>query len=817
MVAMRLQLLAYVGGLCLLGFRSSLAPAIGAPVVNQSSVQATNLRQQQIDRRIAEIIESPEIFILNAQGDMRQARTFYQQQQNQAGLQSVKLAEATLAYRDGEYWQADMLLLQLTRQLPDQWQRHRQLLETFVAIDKGDYQLAHARWNAIQVLSVGNVQDDVRFASAELLRYRGRYHAALVQLNSIPATTALKQFQIDSSKAEINLNLGQYATAIALYETANRSKLVLSSNWGRRSVRQFARNQVNLGKAHRLLNDPEQAQQAFQIAAASLQQISDRDAQILLQVEMGLTQIDMQQWPQALRTLNEANDRARGWTKSSTRIMVLSALGYYYQAQGQLESAITRYQQAIALSQQHQDAIGQAKGLMSLGEVYLKQQRWDEAIATLTQSIEVYEKMRPGLLDQDKIALVDSQAQAYQLLQAAQVGKGDQQSALITSERGRARAFIEQLAQQLLPATVRDQLLTATTPTIAALQATAKRERATLVSYSILRDSRNQKEHTLYIWVISPEGAIVLRSVDLTGGTNPKSAISETVKAARNAVIGAMDQATKKAALQSAYARLITPIADLLPKNADDRVVIIPQGALFLVPFQALQNEQGEYLIQNHTLQVVPSIQALEFVQQRQSQRKGQPLIVGNPNPMPENLDRLPGAEAEAQVIGKMLKTEAIIGAQATEAGMVERMEKSNLLHFATHGLLDDSRGFGGAIALVKGPGNDGLLTADEIFPLRLQADLAVLSACDTGRGRITGDGVIGLSRSFMSAGVPSVVVSLWAVPDQPTQVLMTDFYRQLQRQPDKAKALRQAMLNTMQQYPQPNDWAGFTLVGRAD
>jgi CHAT domain-containing protein len=68
-----------------------------------------------------------------------------------------------------------------------------------------------------------------------------------------------------------------------------------------------------------------------------------------------------------------------------------------------------------------------------------------------------------------------------------------------------------------------------------------------------------------------------------------------------------------------------------------------------------------------------------------------------------------------------------------------------------------------------------------------------------------------------MSAGVPSVVVSLWAVPDRPTQVLMTDFYRQLQLQPDKAKALRKAMLNTMQQYPEPNDWAGFTLVGRAD
>ncbi len=114
------------------------------------------------------------------------------------------------------------------------------------------------------------------------------------------------------------------------------------------------------------------------------------------------------------------------------------------------------------------------------------------------------------------------------------------------------------------------------------------------------------------------------------------------------------------------------------------------------------------------------------------------------------------------------------------------------------------------------------MLTAEEIlnFKQKLNADLVVLSACDTGRGRITGDGVIGLSRAFISAEVPSVVVSLWAVPDGETAFLMEKFYKNwLQNidKPDKATALRNAMLTTKQQYPNPRQWAAFTLIGEAE
>jgi CHAT domain-containing protein len=99
---------------------------------------------------------------------------------------------------------------------------------------------------------------------------------------------------------------------------------------------------------------------------------------------------------------------------------------------------------------------------------------------------------------------------------------------------------------------------------------------------------------------------------------------------------------------------------------------------------------------------------------------------------------------------------------------------------------------------------------------MSLEAELVVLSACDTGRGRITGDSVIGLSRSFMVAGVPSLIVSLWAVPDTPTASFMTIFYKNLlENNLSKAQALRQAILATYKQYPDClKAWAAFTLVG---
>ena len=277
--------------------------------------------------------------------------------------------------------------------------------------------------------------------------------------------------------------------------------------------------------------------------------------------------------------------------------------------------------------------------------------------------------------------------------------------------------------------------------------------------------------------------------------------------------------------LQQLHQLLIEPISDLLPANPDDRIIFVPHRELFRVPFAALQDAERTYLIEKHTILTAPAIQVLEF-HQPEEERTAEvlpALIVGNPT-MPElsfgdvssPLAPLPHAEREARTIAQRLQTDVLIGERATTATVLEQLPDARIVHLATHGLLDERTGMGSAIALAPSESDDGWLSAADIFELSLDAELVVLSACNTAQGKITGDGVIGLSRSFLSAGAKSLIVSLWMVPDAPTADLMTAFYQHFQENFDKARALRQAMLTTMEQHPHPRNWAAFVLVGES-
>jgi CHAT domain-containing protein len=338
--------------------------------------------------------------------------------------------------------------------------------------------------------------------------------------------------------------------------------------------------------------------------------------------------------------------------------------------------------------------------------------------------------------------------------------------------------------------------------------------------------------------VIQPTGEITFRQVDLkplwqkykVSLANPVICTQESLDIRSRSSTGLTECPTD---LPTLHQLLIDPIASLLPKDPNAHVIFIPQGSLFQVPFPALQDANGTYLIEKHTILTAPSIQVLDLTRQQRQKLAQQPannranaLVLGNPT-MPsvslspgepkKQLSPLPGAESEARSIASLLNTQAITGAQGTKAAIVQKMPQASIIHLATHGLLDNVRGLASAIALAPSGTDDGLLTAEEIFDMKLQASLVVLSACNTGEGRITGDGVIGLSRALISAGVPSVIVSLWAVPDAPTSELMKEFYQNLQKNPNKAQALRQAMLTTMKTHSNPRDWAAFTLIGEAE
>ena len=137
-------------------------------------------------------------------------------------------------------------------------------------------------------------------------------------------------------------------------------------------------------------------------------------------------------------------------------------------------------------------------------------------------------------------------------------------------------------------------------------------------------------------------------------------------------------------------------------------------------------------------------------------------------------------------------------------------MAKTRIIHLATHGLLDDIRQLGipGAIALSPGDNDDGFLTSGEIYNMKLNAELVVLSACNTGQGTISGDGVIGLSRSFFAAGVKSLIVSLWSVEDLSTTLLIVKFYQFFQDGINPTLALNQAQRWLLDiKKPELEDW----------
>ena len=550
----------------------------------------------------------------------------------------------------------------------------------------------------------------------------------------------------------------------------------------------------------------------------------------------------------------------------------LNGLGVAYRSLGEFQKAIDYFQESLAISKDVDDKLSEAGNISDLGLTLIKLEQFTEAESQLIAGIKVFESLRKDLNDSNKISILYTQLRAYDYLQQALIAQNKIETALEIAERGSAIALVDLLSSRLDAGASEVTEYASQSASyflkVEQIRQIASRQNSTLVQYSQIGNN------SFFIWVIKPTGEIEFRQVSLNNlnlvqtnklnlensssvsithdSKHESSIIIEAVAKTRSSLdlnkdragveVFGLSKADPRESLRSWHQLLIEPIADLLPTNPNERVVFIPKGILFLVPFPALQDESGQYLIEKHTILTSPSIQVLDLTRKQKEKLASSRslnsdtspmLIVGNPT-MPSlpslpdeptrQLPSLPDAEREAIEIAKFFDTEAITGDEATETVIAQKISNARLIHFATHGLLEygipeDSlvRDVPGAIAFAPSAQDDGLLTSSEILDLDLNAELVVLSACDTGRGKITGDGVIGLSRSLISAGVPSVIVSLWSVPDTPTADLMTEFYKNLEENPDKAQALRQAMLSTMKNYPNPVDWAAFTLIGEAE
>ncbi|PYX30587.1 MAG: hypothetical protein DMG80_11905 [Acidobacteria bacterium] len=280
--------------------------------------------------------------------------------------------------------------------------------------------------------------------------------------------------------------------------------------------------------------------------------------------------------------------------------------------------------------------------------------------------------------------------------------------------------------------------------------------------------------------------------------------------------------------------------------HSKSTLVIVPDDVLWDLPFQALQPTPGHYLVEDYALSYAPSLTVLrEMIAKRHRRPDGASTLLAFGNPslgkqtierarmvlMNEALEPLPEAERQAKMLGRLYgvkNSKVYVGAEAREDRVKAEAANYRIVQLATHGVLNNANPMYSHIVLSQSAGDskeDGLLEAWEIMDLDLRADLVVLSACDTARGRIgAGEGVIGLTWAFFVAGTPATVVSQWSVESESTTDLMLDFHRNLklnEGSPNamtKSEALRRAQLQLLRtkRYQHPFFWAGFVVVGDA-
>ena len=262
------------------------------------------------------------------------------------------------------------------------------------------------------------------------------------------------------------------------------------------------------------------------------------------------------------------------------------------------------------------------------------------------------------------------------------------------------------------------------------------------------------------------------------------------------------------------FKMLIDPVSDLLE---EPEIIIVPDRSLYRVPFPALIDEKGNYLSETFRIRIAPSLMTLKLIQDSPADYHSQTgaLIVGDP--LNKKFVPLPCAKKEAEMIGRLLGVQPLVGEHATKQAVLQSITSVSLIHFAAHG--NAKRG---EIVLASLQPNtripqeeDYLLKMSDISQVRLRAKLVVLSCCHSGRGQIRTEGVVGIVRAFLGSGARSVLVALWALEDIATEQLMSRFYEHLVRGESASESLHKAMKwMRCNGYSDVKQWAPFMLVG---
>lgn len=488
--------------------------------------------------------------------------------------------------------------------------------------------------------------------------------------------------------------------------------------------------------------------------------------------------------------------------------------------------ALAAADRAVELAPASAQAEDQYLALVARAGIHADARRDAEALADVEAALEKVEGLRERLVPDDflKRGFGEQHRRTFDLAIGLLLRQDRALEALEVSEQARARAFLDLLATRDGAGPVRATSAgigsaTNAEPRLAspaseraigpeAILGLPARFGSTVLSYWV-------GEQAVVVWAMGADGQVhvarsevtperlrfLVRAVwagDQEVGNPPVSV------AARGGTRLSLGRQQLRAC-RILYDLLVRPVARWLPRGGSgQRLTIVPHGPLFGLSFAVLIGDPGRYLVEDYAIHYGPSLSVLALPRAvREARRPGRALLVADPVlsqalQVGRELPPLPGAREEARAIARLFATDdvrVLEGGEADETQVRAALAGREIVHFATHGVVDDERPFDSFLAL---GGEGGGLTSADVYGLRLAADLVVLSGCRTGDGRVTGDGVLGLSRAFLSAGAASLVVSLWDLSDDAARHLTPAFYASWIRSGDKTEALRQAQLQTL-------------------
>ncbi len=454
--------------------------------------------------------------------------------------------------------------------------------------------------------------------------------------------------------------------------------------------------------------------------------------------------------------------------------------------------------------------------------------------ASLRQAVgalgDVLERWRQVLTTEiERVDLLEAFGPYFNTLVGFLAGFGRADTALVASENARARAFADLLSARhsgMHPDRARHG---ASQVPPAAPALTAPAIRAAVAGYGAVVVEYWISEAGCFAWIVTPAGQIakVRLATSQRQLVDRLELLRAAMKPARDAD-PARRWARQRALLGEMYEVLIRPLpAALLP--ADGEVLaIVPHRALFNMPWAALLDDSEAYLIEQYALVMLPSIGTLTVTG---LDRLGPPaaprglLALVNPtmpapSPGTDRLPALPRVERDLPAFTALFPAQNVrrfTGDSATLCALADAGRGYDVVLLGTHGHGNEEDPDASYLAFAPDEGrHTGLATIAEIADLRLSCQLAVLLACESGRGRITGDGVLGISRAFLLAGATSLLSTLWLAPAQITPALiywMMDAW--VRGGAGRAEALRRAQIDYAERYrDQPWLWSGFQLTG---